>query len=123
MRGPSERFLLDAVRVGPPAGGLDAERAPLPAIGPEGAELACSVQETTTSQATRREEQPLPLGVTRYEVRFATDPDIAAAGQKLRWTRHKGVDLAVPVVLAAEGPARPPKGLASCWAVSATRRK
>ncbi|MDB5352370.1 MAG: hypothetical protein JWN86_3617 [Planctomycetota bacterium] len=123
MRGPSTRFLLDRVVIHAPASGRTADVNPDTTPGSAGSAVACSVQETTgSSQGTSRQESESPFGLTRYELLFSADPGVTKADQRIDWTVNSAGTFAAPIVLVAEGAARPARGLGNRWTVSASRR-
>lgn len=123
MRAPSSRLLRDTIAVHALADTLDDEGGPVEADGAATATLAASVQRvTSTSLLSHRADRHGGIESSAgWNVLFATDPGVTAAGQLLLWTHHDGTALAVPVALRSLGPAEPPGGLMARWTVACQR--
>lgn len=61
-------------------------------------------------------------GLTHWNLIFASDPNILAAGQTIRWTKHNGIAKNPVYELTTLGAAEPPGGLVVRWTVACYSR-
>lgn len=118
MRTPSLRILTDScvVYAPPDPDAVDSEGAASLEPGVASPALRCLMDANSgTGQAFTRQGDSVPMGVSRRNVIFASDPGVTAADQQLVVTTREGTVF----TLRSLGPCEPPYGVQHCWNVAA----